>query len=1433
MSNTKRSPGALQWLVVVAAILLSGQVRAGRIADDGDWTGTVGNATTGGGTANATIVGGSGLNVSATASTNNSFGIGGPAAVPLSASLGTAEAGILPTWYSPDMSPVAGRFGFHVLGSLNTTFTGSTMDPACSHAVGSPVGSTITCHGTSTLTITFEHPVTNPVLHLSRAGGGVNVIAGPSSFSVSASFELLTPNAGMSLLNSNGRLAVSGNTIAWVPPPPGVSIIGLCSDLTRGTGCGSIRINGTFTTLTFRTTMSVQRVSGTTVMTGFSGDVAHLMVSVEEDYGDAPASYDPGTNDASHILTDLRLGPAATADNTTLINTGATPSPFIGAAMPTPTASGDANDDGASIPANVSNVAGASTTIPVQLSGASKAGTVCGWLDFNRNGAFTSAEGVCQAFAANATNAVLTLTTPAGAGTGATVVRIRASYDAMSTSTFTGLLDSGEVEDYVASLGVVQPDFGTCDARMFMDQIPSNTSTLFNVDYGTAPFTLFPMGSSTSTTGRNAVGYNALDNYIYGIRWPTGSGLVDLIRVGSNGAGQNLGPIAGLPTGTTWNNGVISPTGDYYLKSGLSTTTLYRVNLATLPYTATPITLSQPVQAFDLAWHNGRLYGVDITSSPAQLVSIDPVSGAVTTLGPTFPLNNALAMWGFNNMLLGSSGGAIYALDPVTGASTLMSIISPTSNNGDGANCPTANISFNGDLSVTKTNTPASGPNDLPTDTYTPGETRTYTIVVSNPNTSFGAQNITVSDPVPAGIDVSTVSWTCANTSGGSRCAAASGTGALNDTALDLPSGSVATYQVTMTVPTTFTGDLSNTVTITPPSYFNDTNAANNTATDIDFATARLTLTKISQGGTRAFTFTGNNGWASQTLTTLVPGVGVTGTTQTLSTLGTATTITETMPTGFVLSGVTCTGMGAGGAVTTGANSFTLNAAAVVAGSNIACTVTNSVQSQPVFPTCPAGMYLSQSPNTNTNTTLYDIVTTTNPFTYPAIGQGANVYNAIGFNPVDNFIYGINGGGGSGNRLIRVGADGSSVDLGPVAGGMVTDNWIMGTFSDTGVMYVLAGGGSTNLRVINVQTNTSTLVTLSASVQASDMAWIGGLIYTVQGNGQLRSINPATGTVTNIGSPTAAVDYGAMFGSPTGLFGSANGGGFYRFDLATGARTLISSSPGSNVNDGASCPTAPITFSADLSVTKTNTPAQGPNDLPDDPYVPGEVRTYSIVVTNQGPFGMQNASVIDAIPAGIDAATVSWTCASISGGAVCGAASGTGALNDTGLDLPPNAVATYLVTLTVPTGFTGALSNTVTVTPPNNINDTDTSNNTATDVDTQATANLSITKASTTSPVVAGGTISYSIVVTNSGPSAADNAVVSDDWTTVPGLDCSATAVPPGTATCAASGTAGTQCPAPASVTPAGLQAGLAIPALPNGGIVTFTLQCAVTATGQ
>jgi hypothetical protein len=107
---------------------------------------------------------------------------------------------------------------------------------------------------------------------------------------------------------------------------------------------------------------------------------------------------------------------------------------------------------------------------------------------------------------------------------------------------------------------------------------------------------------------------------------------------------------------------------------------------------------------------------------------------------------------------------------------------------------------------------------------------------------------------------------------------------------------------------------------------------------------AAITLSKISNGGVGGFSFTGTNGIPNQTLTTAVAGTPVSGTAQLLTASATATTITETIPAGYKVGAITCTGIGTGGAATpnliTGA--VTLDAAATAGGSNIACTFTNT-----------------------------------------------------------------------------------------------------------------------------------------------------------------------------------------------------------------------------------------------------------------------------------------------------------------------------------------------------------------------------------------------------------------------------------------------------------------------------------------------------------
>ena len=116
---------------------------------------------------------------------------------------------------------------------------------------------------------------------------------------------------------------------------------------------------------------------------------------------------------------------------------------------------------------------------------------------------------------------------------------------------------------------------------------------------------------------------------------------------------------------------------------------------------------------------------------------------------------------------------------------------------------------------------------------------------------------------------------------------------------------------------------------------------SNITCTFTNTRLPRVTLTKISNGGVGGFTFTGTNGWASQTITTVTSGVGVTGATQTLTAASTSTTITETVPAGYSLASATCSGMN-GGTATLAGNVLTLNAAATAPGNTVACTFTNT-----------------------------------------------------------------------------------------------------------------------------------------------------------------------------------------------------------------------------------------------------------------------------------------------------------------------------------------------------------------------------------------------------------------------------------------------------------------------------------------------------------
>ncbi|OYN96869.1 hypothetical protein CGZ96_11275 [Enemella evansiae] len=178
--------------------------------------------------------------------------------------------------------------------------------------------------------------------------------------------------------------------------------------------------------------------------------------------------------------------------------------------------------------------------------------------------------------------------------------------------------------------------------------------------------------------------------------------------------------------------------------------------------------------------------------------------------------------------------------------------------------------------------------------------------------------------------------------------------------------------------------------------------------------------------------------------------------------------------------------------------------------------------------------------------------------------------------------------------------------------------------------------------------------------------------------------------------------------------------------------------PGDNRDDA-----DPITIarSADLSVTKTADPA---------PAVPGAQLRYTITVRNAGPSTAQQATVTDALPAGLENPQVDdQRCAITDGVLTC--ALGT---------VPVGATQVITVTGTVAIDQQGDLSNTVSVTSPDP--DPNTDNNSDQVGTPTSPANLSITKTAGAEQVTPGGELTWTLTVRNAGPGPARRVAVTD-----------------------------------------------------------------------
>jgi len=259
------------------------------------------------------------------------------------------------------------------------------------------------------------------------------------------------------------------------------------------------------------------------------------------------------------------------------------------------------------------------------------------------------------------------------------------------------------------------------------------------------------------------------------------------------------------------------------------------------------------------------------------------------------------------------------------------------------------------------------------------------------------------------------------------------------------------------------------------------------------------------------------------------------------------------------------------------------------------------------------------------------------------------------------------------------------------------------------------------------------------------------LNVTNNGPDQATSVSVTDSLPAGVTLLTTTSSQGTCTGTTCNLGTLANGGSVFvsidvRVDAASGTlnNTASVSANETDPNTGNNSATIDTTIAlptdADLDITKSDS---------SDPVLSGDNLTYTLNVTNNGPANATGVSVVDTLPTGVTLVSIN-----ASQGSGC-----TGTNCDLGtLDSGNSATITIVVTVNA---TSGTLSNTGTVS--GNEPDPNAANNSATKATTiTPSADLSISKTRTPPTVLPGGNVTYSIFVTNNGPSVATNVVVTD-----------------------------------------------------------------------